>query len=120
MLSMSADLTGTDVDLQMINGDEDALAGGVRYAAELVPFSEALARRDEDALSAAREQLAARAGADVLVDTAAVAGNFQRMVRIADATGIPIDEGSIERTAAVRGELQLERFASAADTPLSR
>ena len=46
----------------------------------------------EQATEAARQALFDEAGNDVVVDAAAVAGNFQRMVRIADATGIPVDD----------------------------
>ncbi len=52
-----------------------------------------------------------------MVDAAAVAANFQRMVRIADSMGIPLDEEDIEPCAGVRQELDLGRFASAENTP---
>ena len=47
---------------------------------------------------------------------AAVAGNFQRMVRIADCIGIPFDESRMEMTAGVREELKLNEFQSAENT----
>ena len=89
MLSLSADISNTNVDLQVINGEGD---GGLRFGLELRQFAEALASRDEAALSASRSALYEAAGNDVLVDAAAVAANFQRMVRIADSTGLPVDE----------------------------
>ena len=116
MLSLSADLTNTDVDLQMINGDENATTGGVAFARELMKFAEAVASRDEDTLAQTREQLLQAAGNDVLVDAAGVAANFQRMVRIADAAGIPIDERNIALSGDVRKELDLGRFGSAANS----
>ena len=116
MLSMSADLTHTDVDLQMINGDEAATAGGVEFARELMKFAEAVASRDEEALRQTREALVQAAGEDVLVDAAGVAANFQRMVRIADAAGIPIDERNMTRSAGIRAELDLQRFGTASNT----
>jgi hypothetical protein len=109
MLSLSAEITNTDVNLQMINGDQSATAGGVQFAGELMHFAESLARRDEQALQQAREELLRVAGAEVLVDAAGVAGNFQRMVRIADAAGIPLDERNMTATADIRSELDLER-----------
>ena len=51
------------------------------------------------------------------MDTAAVIGNFQRMVRIADATGIPLDAPVGALSAEIRDELDLGSFASAANTP---
>ncbi len=50
-------------------------------------------------------------GPDAMVDAAGVASNFMRMVRIADSTGIPLDERMLTLTQDVREELQLERFA---------
>ncbi|MCX2980261.1 hypothetical protein EYC98_05185 [Halieaceae bacterium IMCC14734] len=109
-------MTKTDVNLQMINGDSSATAGGLEYALELMVFAESLARRDEAALTTAREALASAAGSAVLVDAAAVAGNFQRMVRIADAAGIPLDERNIIATIDIREQLDLQRFGSAANS----
>jgi hypothetical protein len=116
MLSMSADLTNTDVDLQMINGVETATTGGVEFARELMKFAEAVASRDEQALAQTREQLLQAAGNDVLVDAAGVAANFQRMVRIADSAGIPIDERNIILSADIRENLDLGRFGSASNS----
>ena len=117
MLSLSADITESDVNLQMINGDESATAGDVDHAAALMKFAEAVASRDEAALAGARKELLDEAGAEVLVDAAAVAGNFQRMVRIADSTGIPLDESSAAVSYGVVNELDLRRFSSARNTP---
>ena len=47
------------------------------------------------------------------MDAAGVAANFQRMVRIADATGIPVDNMQAELGRNVRAELGIERFPSA-------
>ena len=114
MLRVSAQTTGRDADLTLINGEQDAAARDIKYGLELAAFAEALALRDETALTVAREALLDVAGPAVLVDTAGVAANFQRMVRIADSTGIPIDEHSYNPVAnGVREELDLARFHSA-------
>ena len=55
--------------------------------------------------------------APALVDAAAVIGNFQRMVRIADGTGIPLDKPVAMISADVRDELKLNEFGSADLTP---
>jgi hypothetical protein len=84
---------------------------------ELVRFAEAVAQRDTDALDEARQALLEAAGPGVLVDAAGVAANFQRMVRIADATGIPVDDIGSELSREIRDGLHLARFASARNTP---
>jgi len=60
--------------------------------------------------------LLAAAEERVLVDAAGVAGNFQRMVRIADAIGIPTDDVTTESILGLRDDLDLYRFASAENT----
>lgn len=49
-------------------------------------------------------------GPEAMVDAAGVASNFERMVRIADSTGIPLDERMYNASEQVREELDLERF----------
>jgi DNA-binding phage protein len=117
MLRVSSQTTQTEIDLRGIEGDGASAARGITFGAELMRFAEALARRDEAALGAARAALLQRAGAAVLVDAAGVAANFQRMVRIADSTGIPVDNLDSEASREVRAALRLERFDSARNTP---
>ena len=116
MLSMSAELSDTDIDLQIINGQHSD-EFSVPYASELMSFAEAVASRDATALYEAREALLELAGPEVLVDAAGVAANFQRMVRIADAAGIPVDDIMMAASANIQEELELRRFGSAENTP---
>jgi hypothetical protein len=113
MLRVSATITHTDIDLQGVNGDAESAARGIDFGAELMRFAEAVARREPDALQGARRGLLDRAGPAVLVDAAGVAANFQRMVRIADAIGIPVDHLDSEVSREVRATLGLETFHSA-------
>ncbi len=113
MLRVSATTTETEIDLAGINGDAEAAGIGIQYGAELVQFAESAARRDAEALATSRTALLQAAGPAVLVDAAGVAANFQRMVRIADATGIPVDDMTGEIGVEVRTTLSLDRFAGA-------
>ena len=121
MLRVSAETNNTKVDIQGVKGDETAAAVGVLFGAELMRFAEAVVSTDADELVRAREALLVVGGEAVLVDAAGVAANFQRMVRIADSMGIPVDDMEAELGQAVRSELGLERFASARNSvPRSR
>lgn len=115
MLRASSQVTGSDLNLQMINGDAEAAksSGGVEFALELMTFAEALASQDESALARDRQLLLEAAGPAVLVESAAVAANFQRMVRIADAMGIPFDNLNEGVSGQISEELSLQRFQSA-------
>jgi hypothetical protein len=74
---------------------------------------------DDAALASARGEVLDRLGPEALVDAASVASNFERMVRIADSTGIPLD-GPVELMSEdLRGKLGIDRFAAAANTPES-
>ncbi len=115
MLRVSAKITESDVDLSGINGSAGAAVKGITYGDLLMAFAEAVARRTPD-LADRRQALMDAAGEAVLVDAAGVAANFQRMVRIADSIGIPVDDMETELGQSVRVELELTRFASAQNT----
>ena len=66
-----------------------------------------------DRLSTFRESLAAASSQEVVVDAAAVAANFQRMVRIADSTGIPLDSPQRTFSETVWNELKLDKMSRA-------
>ena len=76
-----------------------------------------LIARDESELVRLREAIAAVLGPGGLRETASVAANFQRMVRIADASGIPQDAPAMVLARDVVEELDLRRFGSARNTP---
>jgi hypothetical protein len=116
MLRLSADTSNTDIDLAIVNGD-DSGPSGVPYSVQLMLFAEAVAGREPAKIAAARQALYQEAGNDVVVDAAAVAGNFQRMVRIADSTGIPVDERMNAMSVDIQEKLDLRRFHSAQNTP---
>ncbi len=49
-------------------------------------------------------------GVEALVDAAAVIGNFERMTRIADGTGIPLGDTLAAVTVDIREDLGLDRL----------
>ena len=91
----------------VMDGDVES---GVPHGAALVQFAEAVVAGSGADCEAARQALANTMGAEALVDAAGVISNFERMVRIADATGISIGPMSEEDHALVR-ELGIDRFA---------
>lgn len=98
------------MNLHALNGGHDA--EGIDHGDLLLAFAEAVYGEDEAKIAPLRARLCERAGIGALVDAAAVVANFQRMVRIADGTGITL--GVMESfSAEVRAELDLERFVRA-------
>jgi len=116
LLRASGEVSGEKVDLRVLTEGERAGESGVSHAAALAALAEGMVGEDEEALAAARERVLAELGPAQLVDAVAVASNFERMVRIADATGIPLDDPVEIMTSDVRGILGIDRFAAAANT----
>lgn len=117
LLRASGEIAGTDLDVQAISDRGAADASGIAYADVLLAFADAVVDDDEEQLAAARARVRRELGDAQLVDAAAVASNFERMVRIADSTGIPLDPPMAVLSEELRGTLGLERFGSAANTP---
>lgn len=112
MLRASAKATNNkDLNLFAVTKNDQA-SSGVRGGEALLAFAEAAVTRSER-LPDVREALKEALGEQGLIEAAAVIGNFERMTRIADATGIPLDERNIEFTREVREILELGRFTSA-------
>jgi hypothetical protein len=83
---------------------------GVEHGEVLLAFAEAMVGEDDATLARARRAVIEVLSPAAMVDAAGVASNFERMVRIADATGIPLDERMEALTRTAREQLHLERF----------
>ena len=112
MLRASIEYQGTDGDLRVVTEGSKIGDGGIAHGEKLVAFAEAAVGGDSAQLATARDGLRAAIGSEGLVDAAAVVGNFQRMVRIADGTGIALDNLMRTLSEDFREELGLEDFAT--------
>ena len=120
LLRASGEATGTTVDIDAVV-DEAPDETGIPGARAIARLVDASVRNDDTALPAARARVIEELGRDALHDAAAVIGNFERMNRIADAAGIPLD-GITKVFGATDGErLGFSGFANAeAGTALGR
>ncbi|MDA0339032.1 MAG: hypothetical protein O2910_04225 [Proteobacteria bacterium] len=107
---------GEEVDLSGLIEGADAVDDRVPHGKVLVRFAEAVLSGSDEALADARVAVIAAAGGNGFVDAAAVVGNFERMVRVADATGIPLDGMATDATVDLREELGLNSFGMASRT----
>ncbi len=110
-------MEGERYDLHALTGGTAAGPTGVPHERELVALAEAVAGGDPAALAEARREALAALGPESFVAAAAVASNFERMVRIADGTGIPLDAGVNELSASIREEIGIDAYGSSANTP---
>ena len=111
MLRGSSQAEGSVVDLQTVI-EGSSVDSHVTGSEALIRFTDAALTGSND-LSDARRALSAELGETQLVDAAGVVGNFQRMVRIADSTGIPVDGTMAEFSADIREQLGLNDLPSA-------
>jgi hypothetical protein len=116
LLRASGTLSGQELDLRAITDPRAAEASGIAHAPALIRFVDATVADDAAELAAARAAVRTVVGPAGLVDAAAVVGNFERMTRIADATGIALDTPAEMLSADFRTMLGLDGFASAAQT----
>jgi hypothetical protein len=112
MLRASVESSGEDVELRGVTGEAES---GVPHGSVLVRFAEQVVS-DGDDRDRARDELAEAMGAAALVDAAAVVGNFERMVRIADGTGIPLDAPVQALTGKLRADLGLDAYSTASNS----
>ena len=98
------------MNLSALTDPEAADTSGVEHGSILIAFAEAMVGDDDAALIHARQAVIEVLGPAAMVDAAGVASNFERMVRIADATGIQLDARMEALSREVRDTLGLERF----------
>lgn len=112
LLRGSGEHTGNDYDLTAIV-DDGGSGGGVAAAAALTAYADAFFD-DEAGFAAARNRLHAEIGGAALVDAAGVLAIFNAVVRIADATGIPLEDQKAEMSADFRDALGIGDYPAAA------
>ncbi len=83
---------------------------GIPNAQILVDFAEAAIGGDPARLDAARAAVIAEMGREALCDTAGVAAMFNAVDRVADASGIPVENGTAHVTDTLREELGINQF----------
>ncbi len=108
MLRASAQATSTSLEPRAVT--DRSLDPLLPHGATLLDFVDAVLVGTADELGSAREKLLDEMGPAGLVDAAGVVGNFQMMNRIADATGMPVGQGTLKRTHEWRELLGLDRY----------
>lgn len=86
---------------------------GVPGAGVLLPFADAALSFDPARIAAARAAVGAALGEAAVVDAAAVIAGFNGITRIADATGIPLEDAKAERTEDWRHAIGIDAFRAA-------
>lgn len=90
LLRASSAHHGTEINLSALTDHEVAATSGVEHGALLIAFAEAMVGEDDDTLTHVRHAMIEVLSPEAMVDAAGVASSFERMMRIADSTGIPL------------------------------
>ncbi len=108
----------TAVDVTAVSRGNE-VGSGVAHGEALIELAEAVVGAERCRIEKARQRVVEDLGVEAMVDAVCVVGNFQRMVRIADATGIPLDDVVLQLTEDIRPGLGVEAFHGAANTQRS-
>ena len=113
LLRGSGEHSGDDYDLAALverGGD----GGGVAAGGALAAYADSFFEEGGAGFAAARGRLHREVGGAALVDAAGVLAIFNAVVRIADATGIPLEERKARLSADFRGALGINDYPAAA------
>jgi len=108
MLRASIEAIGAEVDVRAITDPEvDSLVEGGDL---LIGMVDATLSGDLSVRSRVASGVQAMLGPEALVDAAGVIATFSMMNRIADATGMPVGKGALQRTEDFRASAGIDRF----------
>ena len=108
LLRASGQSDQQDFDLNSVT--DDHADSGVDFGHWLRSLTEATIQNRWDDLTTIRDQAAAAMGTQSMVDALVVASGFNGITRVADATGIPLDENTQQMTIDMRVSTGIERF----------
>ena len=109
MLRASSQAKGESFDLGLILGKPGD--GNIPHGGLLVGFADAVLGTDDRCLADTQASIRAAMGDAALVDAAAIVATFNAIDRVADATGIPIEDAKAQSTADIRAALGINAFA---------
>ena len=96
---------GESYSLEGVTGEG---GGGVEHGRVLLDFAEAVVSGASEEIGRTRDALIGALGAAGFVDAAGVVASFNAVVRIADATGIPVEDFKLARTVEERAALGID------------
>ena len=110
LLRESSKKAGLAVNLNAVTGTS-ADAVGISNAEALFEIADAVCRGDPIELSSTRRDASTSLGDLGLVDAIAVAAAFNGITKVANATGLPLDQSTHDRTTKMRRQTGLDNFS---------
>ena len=112
---MSSEANGLTVDLEGALDADHVGDVGIPAGTELLAFTNAVELGQGD-IDETRRALAAVIGDEGAIEAAAIIAIFNGLVRVADGTGIQLDDGVFTASVIERESLDINRFAGAANS----
>lgn len=108
LLRASGERDNRAYDLSAVTDDRGD--SGVPHSDVIRALTEAAVGNRWDALASLREAASRMLGEQAMVDVLTVAAGFNGITRVADATGIPLDERARAATEDMRAAVGIDRF----------
>jgi hypothetical protein len=119
LLSLSGENTSQDFNLDVVtNAGEGEI--GVLHEDILLSIAEAVCNGEEKELALVREAALNILGSQALVDAIAVASGFNGITKVANATGLPLDETTENSTVIMRQQTKINDYTDAHKSELYR
>ena len=96
---------GQEINLQSVV--DGSVPSGVAHGQLLNDFTEAVLGDDDERLARVRGALAGTLGAEALVDAAGAVASFNAVVKVADGSGVVVDDFRKDLANGIRDELGL-------------
>lgn len=114
---LRASAAAKDIPVNLTCVVDPSVDSGIENGDVLLRFANAVCGTDVASVEIARAELLDRLGPAVLVEAAAVAGNFSTNDRVANAIGIPMENFFLKGSETYRKELGIDGYPSARNTP---
>ena len=92
--------------------EADGSGANVSAGTILNDFAEAVLAREETSIASTRQNIIDELGEAALADAAAVIAGFNLVTRVADATGLPLEDYKEEASVDLREQLGLNALAA--------
>ncbi len=99
-------------DLTVVTGS--GTRAGIEHEQELIAVAEAIYEGDPEKLRVIRDKVVSVLGPKKLIDAIKVASGFNGITKIANSTGIPLEDSSEESTVSMRQETGIDAYSEAA------
>ena len=113
LLRESGSKNNLSLNLNVITGRSEGDIG-VTHEQELLLVAEAVFQGEQNAMQLMREKVIKNIGEQALVDAIAVAAAFNGITKIANVTGLPLDESTEKSTESMRRETGINDYSEQA------